>query len=79
MIITGVVGAPPSNEEDREIKRAIKEKALNEGIQKGIRYQELKQKYFKIDGEMKANIDKDDEDTLAELTEYENLKKELNL
>lgn len=43
------------------------------------RYLELRQLYFKTDGELKANVDKDNESTAAELSEFENLKKELNL
>lgn len=51
----------------------------NASVQKTIRYMELKQKYYKLDGELKATVDKEDTETSAELTEYETLKKELNL
>ena len=79
-IITGAVASPPiKDEDDKIVKQAIKEAGINEGIKKGIRYQELKQKYFKIDGELKANVDKEDAEVAAELTEFETLKKELNL
>jgi len=55
------------------------EEAQKRSIEKAVRYMELKQKYFKNDGGLKANVDQEDKETAEELTEYETLKKELNL
>lgn len=78
-IITGVIGAPIQNEDAKLIREAMKEESMQTGVQKGIRYQELKQKYYKLDGEIKGNIVTSDPTVIAELKEFDELKKELNL
>ena len=73
-----VIGILNDNATNNQTPVDVKE-MQRQSVEKTIKYMELKQKYFKNDGGLKANFDKEDAEVAAELTEFENLKKELNL
>ena len=67
----GVVGAKET--ESKELQAVTKQKYMQEGAKKTLRYVELKQTLFKSDGTLKANVKEE------EKVEFEQLEQELQL